>query len=158
MNENVFIKKNRILRGVFDAIKCAVLALALGLLFSLCVGYQYLNVISGSMSPNIPINTVVIIKKIPFNEIRVGDVVTYKVGSTNVTHRVVEIDKNNKTLSTKGDNSSNIDKNITDKMIQGVVVGQLNNFGVVVNFLTDKYNFTILIIGIILAIFLYAFY
>lgn len=158
MNENVFIKKNRILRGVFDAIKCAVLALALGLLCSLCVGYQYLNVISGSMSPNIPINTVVIIKKIPFNEIRVGDVVTYKVGSTNVTHRVVEIDKNNKTLSTKGDNSSNIDKNISEKMIQGVVVGQLNNFGVVVNFLTDKYNFTILIIGIILAIFLYAFY
>lgn len=53
-----------------------------------------LTVLTGSMTPTYPPGTVVVVRPTPFDEIRVGDPVTYQVRSgdpTVVTHRVVSM-------------------------------------------------------------------
>lgn len=53
------------------------------------------TVLTGSMSPLMPPGTTVVVKPLPFDQIRVGDVITYQLNSGEpevVTHRVVGID------------------------------------------------------------------
>ena len=56
-----------------------------------------------------PIGTVVVIKKVDINQVEVGDVITFKMGEANVTHRVVEKLNNgsNTVLYTQGDAKEN---------------------------------------------------
>lgn len=55
-------------------------------------GYTMLNVISSSMEPAIPKNSLVITKSIDVNLIEIGDDITYRLGeASTVTHRVIEI-------------------------------------------------------------------
>ena len=67
-------------------------------------GYENFAVISGSMEPNMPVGSIVYASPEEFNDIKVNDVISFKVNSeTMVTHRVVEIDKENQSFITKGD-------------------------------------------------------
>lgn len=53
------------------------------------------TILTGSMEPDMPPGTIVIVKPLPFEQIRQGDVVTYQLESGKpmvVTHRVVGID------------------------------------------------------------------
>jgi signal peptidase len=74
------------------------------------LGLNVLSVESGSMSPLYPVNSLVIVKGVDASTIEVGDVVTYVLNSDGVlvTHRVVDIDNEKETFTTKGDaNKSN---------------------------------------------------
>ena len=66
-------------------------------------------VLTGSMEPNYPVGSLIFVKEIEPDQLEVGDVITYRLDSdTVVTHRIVEIDKEAQTVTTKGDaNSSN---------------------------------------------------
>ncbi len=69
-------------------------------------GYQLYGVESGSMEPDYAIDTVVYAKKTNPEEIKVGDVITYTLGSDTtkvMTHRVMEVDIENQAFITKGD-------------------------------------------------------
>lgn len=67
------------------------------------------TVLTGSMKPSYPPGTLVVVKPLPFDEIVVGDVITYQLESgkaTVVTHRVTEVNArlDGKTvLTTQGD-------------------------------------------------------
>lgn len=53
------------------------------------------TVLTGSMTPKMPAGSVVVVREVPFEEIGVGDVITYQLRSgedTVVTHRVIGID------------------------------------------------------------------
>lgn len=66
-------------------------------------GCTYLNVLTGSMEPDIKVNDLVI--GVPVKDIadlQVGDVITYKDGRMLVTHRITEV-KENGSFITKGD-------------------------------------------------------
>jgi len=56
-------------------------------------GRQLYIVLSGSMSPTFDAGSVVFVRPIPAEEIKAGDILTYKAqsGDTLVTHRVVEV-------------------------------------------------------------------
>lgn len=74
------------------------------LLIPRILGYQSLAVLSGSMSPEIPVGSIVFTEEIPFEEFKVGDIVTYSISEkTMVTHRITKIDKQEKILITRGD-------------------------------------------------------
>lgn len=54
------------------------------------LGWSMFSIDSGSMSPQYPVNTVVIVQSIEPEEVRVGDVITYVLNEDGVlvTHRV----------------------------------------------------------------------
>lgn len=84
-------------------------------------GYENFAVISGSMEPNMPVGSIVYASPEEFNDIKVNDVISFKVNSeTMVTHRVVEIDKENQSFITKGDAN---DVNDADPVNYSQVIG-----------------------------------
>ena len=71
-------------------------------------GFRFYNVLTPSMTPEIPVGSMVFVKMVESTELKVGDIVTYstsKDGSTVLTHRVSRIlgSKDNLRFMTKGD-------------------------------------------------------
>ncbi len=96
--------------GILSGIILLVLAVLAGLLIiPKLMGYEEMAVLTGSMEPNYPVGSLIFVKEIAPDQLEVGDVITYRLDSdTVVTHRIVEIDKEAQTVTTKGDaNSSN---------------------------------------------------
>ena len=96
--------------GILSGIILLVLAVLAGLLIiPKLMGYEEMAVLTGSMEPNYPVGSLIFVKEIEPDQLEVGDVITYRLDSdTVVTHRIVEIDKEAQTVTTKGDaNSSN---------------------------------------------------
>lgn len=54
-------------------------------------GYRFYYIQTPSMEPDIPVGAAVFTKKIDPQQIRVGDVVTYSLSGTNISHEVIEI-------------------------------------------------------------------
>ena len=76
------------------------------------LGWQNLAVLSGSMEPNIPVGSMIIVKDVNPKELETGDVITFRVSdSTLVTHRVVENNKDTQEIVTKGDANEDNDGN-----------------------------------------------
>lgn len=69
------------------------------------MGYQVFNVLSGSMEPQYSVGDLIYVKKADVNTIKEGDVITFILNEELVvaTHRVVEVDAENKHFYTKGD-------------------------------------------------------
>ena len=69
------------------------------------LGWNMFSVDSPSMSPQYPVDTLVVVQKIEPEKIQVGDVITYVLNEDGilVTHRVVDINQTDKTFTTKGD-------------------------------------------------------
>lgn len=100
-------------------------------------GYTPVVVLTGSMEPTYKVGTIVYYHSINENEIKTGDVVTFKNGDQIVTHRINDI-KNN-LYETKGDANEIPDaklveyKNIVGKVapisipILGYAINFLNN-------------------------------
>ena len=68
-------------------------------------GYMPTLIVSGSMEPVIMTNSLVLVKAANFNDLAVNDIIMYRKGNLNIVHRVVDIDKGNKVLKTKGDSN-----------------------------------------------------
>ncbi|MGN0457612.1 MAG: signal peptidase I [Eubacterium sp.] len=69
------------------------------------MGIVTLTVESGSMAPNYPKDSVVLVKETAPESIKVGDVITYVFNEKGmlVTHRVISTDAKERTFITKGD-------------------------------------------------------
>ena len=134
MGRNIYKRKNKVSELAFIVIRNICLAFLIALVFSFAFGYKFLNILTGSMTPTMPVNTVVIIKEIPMEDIEVGDVVTFKMGDSNVTHRVVKIDKTNPrniVLQTQGDAAQNqgTRETVTKENYVGTVIYYIPNLG-----------------------------
>lgn len=66
--------------------------------FPIC-GYYFFTVLSGSMEDTLHVGDNIIIKK--SNEYKVGDIITYKLDNSYITHRITKIDGD--IVTTKGD-------------------------------------------------------
>lgn len=79
-------------------------AIAAVLILPVVFGCKSMAVVSGSMEPNIPVGSIVIVNEVDAEELEVDDVITYQIsGGTMVTHRIVAIDNENQCVTTKGD-------------------------------------------------------
>ena len=98
-----------ILTGILIA---ALLLLAATFFVPKLMGGESLAVLSGSMEPVIPVGSIVVAMPVDSNELEVGDVVTYRLTEdTLVTHRIVEINISEGTITTKGDANEVNDSN-----------------------------------------------
>lgn len=113
------------------------------------LGHRLYIVDSGSMSPTIKVDSMIIVKESEPQDIKQGDIITYfgSGNTTKVTHRVMEVQDQGKTFITRGD------ANITDdplplegERVIGKVVFFIPFIGMVFRFLNSIYGIVSLVI------------
>jgi signal peptidase len=113
-------------------------------------GYSTMSVLTGSMRPYLEPGDMIVDKIVKADEVKVGDVVTYKVGSSIVTHRVVEVitEDSKSLLVTRGDaNNTEDGKPITEDQLLGKVIFRIPYGGYIARFIRSPIGL-LLIIGI----------
>ncbi|WP_162138932.1 signal peptidase I [Gryllotalpicola ginsengisoli] len=86
-----------------------------------------LTVLTQSMEPHFPPGTLLVVHKVPIDDIRIGDVVTYEPNPndpTVISHRVIAITAESdgtKIFTVKGDNNAEADAPVQAKQIQAVL-------------------------------------
>lgn len=92
---------------------CITVLAALALVIvPLLTGSQTYSVLTSSMAPKYAPGTFLVVKPVPFEELRVGDIITYQIESgkdTVITHRITSIGASQDgevLFTTKGDNNS----------------------------------------------------
>lgn len=95
------------------------------------LGYSFLQVKTGSMEPEFPVGTIVVVKKVDVKELQVGDVISFystdkSISNEVVTHRIVGRTfslQGYPTFTTKGDANRNEDSApVSNIMVIGKVV------------------------------------
>ncbi len=119
-----------------------VIVLGLAVAILLMCGMKLYCIETGSMEPDYPIGSMVVVERVWFDQLKVGDVITYVISdNTVVTHRLIGIDTEHRLLTTKGDNS-----NIADSSPVNYenVIGRVNfcvpGFGYVFLFLSTRFG------------------
>ncbi len=108
-------KPRSLARWIDDAFCLLVVVLFVGCAVAVGSGaYQVRPVLSGSMRPDLPVGGVVITKRVPVSNLRVGDVVVFHQPDTAgalVVHRIVSItpDESGPVVRTKGDANGDVD-------------------------------------------------
>lgn len=118
-------------------------------------GYKMFNVVSGSMEPNLKIGDIVIVKKVEKENIKEENIITFRQGNGIVTHRVVDIIKENEDVyyRTKGDNNNANDEQLVNyKDIEGIYVFKISKVGLLIN---NIKNTTSIIIIVLILYFIY---
>ena len=73
-------------------------------------GITPMAVLSGSMEPTYHVGGLVFVQKVDPSDVEVGDSITFTIGNdTVVTHRVIEVNKEEQSFKTKGDANDNED-------------------------------------------------
>jgi signal peptidase len=69
------------------------------------IGGHFSVIMTGSMEPTIPVGSIVTIKKVNPEDVKVGDIITFKAGESAVMHRVIEkvVENSSYYFRTKGD-------------------------------------------------------
>jgi signal peptidase I, archaeal type len=81
-------------------------------LLPMIAGFRPVVVLSGSMEPTYPVGSVIYYKATQYEDINVGDAITFKIGGGALaTHRVIEKDEALQEFKTKGDNNPSEDVN-----------------------------------------------
>lgn len=125
-------------------------------ILALCMGYQFMIVSSGSMTPTLPVGSLVVVAPCEYDDLKLGDIVTMNKGGVYLTHRIVgKKDINNNIIAkpgeagfdekawnmatwyTQGDASNTADGKLQDHQVVGVVNEYLcfTVFGKIVTFI-----------------------
>ena len=106
-------------------------------------------IVTGSMDADpqpyeiktIPINSIVMIRHLSQEEVaddlEVGDVIAYRSGGIIITHRIISIDQEHRTLTTQGDANPAPDAPVPYTSVVGKIVGVNHWMGIVVHILRD---------------------
>lgn len=121
--------------------------------FNLITGAKGYAVTSNSMAEKLNRGDVVFSRKVSFEELKEGDIVTVRINEKSFfTHRIVDIDTEKRTVTTKGDaNDVNDPMPSKAEMIEGRMVYSVPFFGYISILFNGGSNMTLLIVLIILA-------
>ena len=128
-----------------------VLLLMVPSLLPRIMGYQTYNVISGSMEPELPVGCLVLVKAISPEMVKEDDIIVFHRGDSIITHRVVEVQKEERQFITKGDaNESRDTTPIPYQDLVGIVTHHYAGLGRLMGFLSSVPG-KILLIGFVIA-------
>ena len=99
----------KVLHRFTNLLLVLALALAVLLVAPRVLGMDSYAVISASMHPALPVGSLIYVQKTDPVNIVAGDVVSFRLGSTVATHRVVAANPEARTFITKGDRNENPD-------------------------------------------------
>lgn len=112
------------------------------------LGYRIFRVETGSMVPKYLVGDVILVKDQKFEQLKIGDDLTYNGLSGNVagkiiTHQIIDIEIVNgkKIIHTKGIANSQEDPEIFEEQIIGKVITKMNILTVITKCLNNKYIF-----------------
>ena len=116
--------------------------------------YSAYVIVSGSMEPIIKVKDAVIVRRCEIDDIKIGDVVTYRSMEEAyygilITHRVVNIEMENgeRVFITKGDSNETIDRSpIKFNQIQGKVAMRIPKIGYLKSFLSNYEGWIIAVV------------
>lgn len=106
---------NKLITFIKIAINIFLLSIAIFLVAGIVLPLfkiQPLTIISGSMEPKFPVGSFILVNKVEAKTVKINDVISFKPDSKSdilVTHRVVGIDEDKQTFTTKGDNNKIVD-------------------------------------------------
>lgn len=146
----------KLLKIIGNCIVILVIVACLPLAIPRVMGMQEYNVITGSMTPEIPVGSIVYVKPVDFNELSVGDIIAFDAGASVVTHRIVDIDAEQKSLTTKGDaNPANDFMPVSYANVRGKIVAHypfIGKLAALISETTGKIGAAILlVVGILLS-------
>lgn len=123
-----------LLNGVLALLLCALLAFGLPRFF----GVQYFSVISGSMTPEIPVGSLVVSVPTESNNIHPGDVISYVANEDLdvITHRVVSFDAQTNSFITQGDANDAPDSPVLAANVVGVSKFTVPHLGYALSYLS----------------------
>lgn len=108
------------------------------------IGFRTFVILTGSMEPEIIPGDVIVIRNLSADKIKEQDIITYKLDSNFITHRVIGI--NEQGFITKGDSNDVEDSNIVEKsQLIGKKVIIIPKLGYAINFLSRPLIKSILI-------------
>lgn len=127
--------------------------------------YNAYVVLTGSMIPEIQVKDVVLTKRVDFDDLKEGDIITFlssdqRFEGLTVTHRIIEKVPNPTTgkiqLRTKGDNNNSADLALVDDYnVLGKVVLKIPKIGYLQDFLATKGGWILVILIPCLAVISY---
>lgn len=115
-------------------------------------GYSMFRVLTGSMSPEIPTNTLIVVRSVPLEEVQVGDIISFYSADPSLngmvnTHRVTKVDPSAQTITTKGDANALEDRYpVTADRLIGVMVFRSHGLGVMARLINNPLIFIPLIV------------
>ena len=107
----------KIISNLIVIIAIILAMLLVGLKF---FGFQIYTVVSGSMEPTYHVGSLIYVREVDTNTLKVKDPITFKLGDNTIaTHRIVEIvpneqDSTKYSFRTKGDANEDIDANLVE--------------------------------------------
>lgn len=119
------------------------------------LGYKTYAVLSGSMEPNLQVGSMAYVKPARPESISKGDIITYTMaGDTTklVTHRVIDIDRENKEFITKGDANEVKDGPISFQRLVGKMSFRIPYLGYAAVYLKTKQGFMVIAAVLILIV------
>ena len=155
----------RIFRGIFNTISICIILVAVMLLLTVLMtpsgkapsffGYSVFRVMTGSMVPTLPQDTLILVKSVDAEQVQVKDIITFYSrnpalnGAPN-THRVIRIQEENgkRSFITKGDANIIEDRDypVQTSDLIGVVVFSSYILGLLVVYVSKPYVFIPLIL------------
>lgn len=129
----------------YIALCLAALAALVLVAVPLITGSQTYSVLTSSMAPKYAPGTFLVVKPVPFEELKVGDVITYQIESgspTVITHRISSIaaeQSGEVVFITKGDNNDVADElPVREVQVKGKLFYAVPYVGFVANFLGNS--------------------
>lgn len=154
----------QVFRRILNGISIAIILCALGILLTVVLtpkgevpsifGYTLFRVMTGSMEPAIPVDSLIVVHRVEPEKLVVGDVISFfsrdpsLMGEVN-THRIVRIDEEGGGLifTTKGDANNVVDQYLTrEEDVIGKVIFSSGGFGRMIRLISNPLVFLPLII------------
>lgn len=134
-------------------VTCVVI-LAVLLMGARLIGLQVFNVVSGSMEPAYSVGDLIYVKSVSPEDVQVNDVITFVLNEDLVvaTHRVVEIDRENRHFITQGDQNDTQDPPVHYNNLLGKPVFSIPLLGYVSDFIQNPPGMYITIGGMALLV------
>jgi len=126
-----------------------LIILFIGSVLPITGNYKVMTVLSGSMEPAINVGSMVVSK--PFDDYKIGEVITFKTSKTAktpVTHRIAEIEviEGNPIYTTKGDANNAPDQRVVQKKdIIGKVILNIPYLGYALDFVKKPIGFILIV-------------
>jgi signal peptidase len=146
-------RKKSVVKKILDWLVNIIVALAVGLVAFMFLAPRYgINmhpVLSGSMEPALGVGGVVITQLIKLDEVKKGDIISYKIDEQRITHRVIDVGKagGKVQFQTKGDANEEPDPYAVIPKGEKVpkVVYFVPYFGFLAGLMKNKLNFFLLV-------------
>lgn len=120
---------SKVIKIVSNLLTVIIVILAIIFVAPRVLGNTPTAVLSGSMEPLYPVGSLIFVQKVEPATLKEGDIITFSMGDGNtaVTHRIIDVNQEEKTFQTKGD-ANNVEDG--SPVTYSRIVGKASTFAI----------------------------